>query len=81
MPGKMSTLKRIKPIGKIQWKAGKFYVYSELGEVYFEDLSKLNTEILQEYLNNLSQIYSENFNLIIINNGRFHKAIDLTRAR
>ena len=85
MPGKMSTLKGINPLRKIQWKGGKFYVYGvvnpELGEGYFEELSKLNTEIFQEFLNIFSQRYSENFNLIILDNGSFHKTIDLTRAR
>jgi len=85
MPGKMITLKGIKPIGKIQWKEGKFYVYGvvdpELGEGYFEKYFKLKTEIFKKFLNKFSQRYSENFNLIIMDNGSFHKEIDLTSAR
>ena len=79
MQGRMITLKGIKPVGKKQWKRGNFYVYGVVepstGEQYYQDFSQLNHNCFQEFLNGFAQKYSDYFNLIIMDNGSFHKAL------
>jgi len=79
MQGKMITLKGIKPVGKKQWKRGNFYVYGVVepstGEQYYQEFSQLNHNCFQEFLNGFAQKYSDYFNLIIMDNGSFHKAL------
>jgi len=81
MLGRMITLKGIKPLGKKQWKRGNFYVYGVVepatGEQYFQDLPKVNCNYFQEFLDGFAQKYPDSFNLIIMDNGSFHKALDL----
>jgi hypothetical protein len=84
MPGRMITLKGVKPLGKKQWKRGNFYIYGVVepatGEQYYQEFPRLNYNCFQELLKGFGQKYSENFNLIIMNNGRFHKALLLDWA-
>ncbi|MEG4275872.1 MULTISPECIES: IS630 family transposase, partial [unclassified Microcoleus] len=79
MQGRMITLKGVKPIGKKQWKRGNFYVYGVVepstGEQYYQEFSQLNHNYFQEFLNGFAQKYSDYFNLIIMDNGSFHKAL------
>lgn len=79
MQGRMITLKGIKPVGKKQWKRGNFYVYGVVepstGEQYYQEFAQLNHNCFQEFLNGFSQKYSDYFNLIIMDNGSFHKAL------
>ncbi len=79
MQGRMITLKGIKPVGKKQWKRGNFYVYGVVepstGEQYYQEFSQLNHNCFQEFLNGFAQKYSDYFNLIIMDNGSFHKAL------
>jgi transposase len=79
MQGRMITLKGIKPVGKKQWKRGNFYVYGVVepstGEQYYQEFSQLNHNCFQEFLNGFAEKYSDSFNLIIMDNGSFHKAL------
>jgi hypothetical protein len=79
MQGRMITLKGIKPVGKKQCKRGNFYVYGVVepstGEQYYQEFSQLNHNCFQEFLNGCAQKYSDYFNLIIMDNGSFHKAL------
>ena len=79
MQGRMITLKGVKPIGKKQWKRGNFYIYGVVepatGEQYYQEFSRLDYNCFQEFLNGFGQKYSESFNLIIMDNGSFHKAL------
>ena len=79
MQGRMITLKGIKPVGKKQWKRGNFYVYGVVepstGEQYYQEFSQLNHNCFQDFLNGFAQKYSDYFNLIIMDNGSFHKAL------
>ncbi|MEG4034891.1 IS630 family transposase [Microcoleus sp. w1-18aA5] len=79
MQGRMITLKGIKPVGQKQWKRGNFYVYGVVepstGEQYYQEFSQLNHNCFQEFLNGFAQKYSDYFNLIIMDNGSFHKAL------
>jgi transposase len=79
MQGRMITLKGIKPVGKKQCQRGNFYVYGVVepstGEQYYQEVSQLNHNCFQEFLNGFAQKYSDYFNLIILDNGNFHKAL------
>jgi len=75
----MITLKEIKPVGKKQWKRGNFYVYGVVepatGEQYYQEFARIDSNCFQEFLNGFGQKYSDYFNLIIMENGSFHKAL------
>ena len=79
MPGRMITLKGVKPLGKKEWKRGNFEVYGVVeparGEQYYQEFAQLNYNCFQEFLNGFGQKYSDYFNLIIRDNGSFHKAL------
>ena len=79
MQGRMITLKGVKPVGKKQWKRGNFYVYGVVepatGEQYYQELARIDSNCFQEFLNEFGQKYSDYFNLIIMDNGSFHKAL------
>jgi hypothetical protein len=61
----MITLKGVKPIGKKQWKRGKFYIYGVVepatGEQYYQEFSQLNYNCFQEFLKGLGQKYEREF--------------------
>jgi transposase len=75
----MITLKEIKPVGKKQWKRGNFYVYGVVepatGEQYYQEFARIDSNCFPEFLNGFGQKYSDYFNLIIMENGSFHKAL------
>jgi transposase len=79
MQGKMITLKGVKPIGKKEWKRGNFYVYGVVepatGEQYYQKNARVDSNCFQEFLNGFGQKYLDYFNLIIMDNGSFHKAL------
>ena len=79
MQGRMITLKGIKPVGKKQWKRGKFYIYGVVepstGEQYYQEFPRVNHNCFQEFLKGFAQKYSDYFNLVIMDNGSFHKAL------
>jgi transposase len=81
MQGRMITLKGVKPLGKKSWKRGNFYVYGmvepQSGEEYCQEFAQINHHCFQEFLNGFAEKYPDSFNLIIMDNGSFHKALDL----
>jgi putative transposase len=72
------TAKGIKPVGRIQHKFESFYVYGAVepttGESFFLELPWLNTENFQVFLDEFSSMYREALNVLVLDNGRFHKA-------
>jgi transposase len=79
MPCRIITLKGVKPIGKKEWKRGNFYVYGVVepatGEQYYQKNARVDSNCFQEFLNGFGQRYLDYFNLIIMDNGSFHKAL------
>ena len=61
-----------------------FYIYGVVepatGEQYYQEFSRLDYNCFQEFLNGFGQKHSESFNLIIMDNGSFHKALLLDWA-
>ena len=80
---KMIKLNGVKPHGKKEWKRGNFYVYGVVepatGEQYYQEFAQLNYNCFQEFLNWFGQKYSDYFNLIVMDNGSFQKALLLDR--
>lgn len=72
------TGKGVKPVGTIQHKFESFYLYGAVepttGESFFLELPWLNAENFQVFLNEFSSIYRETLNILVLDNGRFHKA-------
>ncbi|MDZ4870834.1 MAG: IS630 family transposase ISMae27 [Chroococcidiopsis cubana SAG 39.79] len=71
----------IKPIGIGQWKRENYYVYGVVepttGCRFFYEFSHLDTTCLQAFLDLFSQTYAQDFHILQLDNGSFHKAIDL----
>lgn len=70
------TSRGVKPIGSLQFRREKYYVYGvvepESGENFFRELSHLDTECFQEFLNDFSRAYPEDLHIIQLDNGSFH---------
>lgn len=70
------TSRGVKPIGNFQFRREKYYVYGVVepgsGENFFCELSHLDTECFQEFLNEFSRAYSEDLHIIQLDNGSFH---------
>jgi hypothetical protein len=65
MPGRMITLKGVKPLGKKQWKRGNYYIYGVVepatGEQYYLEFSRLNYNCFQEFFKEFGQKYEREF--------------------
>ncbi|SRR5579883_2201835 len=76
--GRKITALGIKPIGIEQWKYSATYLYGiiepQTGEYFFWEFSHLNTDCFQVFLNLIAEKYREDFLIIQLDNGAFHKA-------
>lgn len=72
------TARGIKPLLPYQHQFKNFYLfgrYSPLnGDHYTLELPYCNTDYFQEYLNGFSAYRQEEFKILILDNGAFHKA-------
>ncbi|RUQ33486.1 MAG: IS630 family transposase [Candidatus Competibacteraceae bacterium] len=75
------TLKKVKPIVKVQWSFEAFYLYGIVepltGELMIENYDRVNTENFQQFLNDFSQKYPKDFHVVQTDNARFHCSNDL----
>ena len=75
------TLTGIKPVGPVQYQFENFYVYGAVepttGDSYFLELPHLNTANFQIFLNELAHQYQDTLNLLLMDNGSYHKAKSL----
>ena len=75
------TIKGVKPLIPYQHKFNNFYLfgaYSPLTGTHFTlELPKCNTECFQVYLDEFSKEKPDEFKIIILDNGAFHKAAEL----
>ncbi|WP_317112445.1 IS630 family transposase [Chroococcidiopsis sp. SAG 2025] len=71
----------VKPIGIGQWRRENYYVYGVVepttGCRFFYEFSHLDTTCFQAFLDLFSQTYAKDFHILQLDNGSFHKAIDL----
>jgi transposase len=70
------TSRGVKPVGSLQFRREKYYVYGVVeplsGENFFRELSHLDSECFQEFLNDFAKSYSEDIHIIQLDNGSFH---------
>ncbi len=79
--GKGLTAKGIKPICKFQQVFQSLYLfgaYSPFTGDHFElELPHCNTDNFQVYLDEFSKTKADEFKVILLDNGAFHKSVDL----
>ena len=72
------TLPGIKPVAEIDYSFTSIYLYGAVeplsGEHFFLEFPQLNTDCFQIFINQFSATFSENLNVIVLDNGRFHQA-------
>jgi transposase len=75
------TLQSVKPIVKVQWPFKAFYLYGVVepssGACMIQAYDRLNTENFQQFLNDFSAQYPNDFHMLQTDNARFHCANDL----
>ncbi|PSB07079.1 hypothetical protein C7B62_20960 [Pleurocapsa sp. CCALA 161] len=81
LTGKIITLRGVKPQGIVGWSRDNFYLYGVVeplsGESFFGEFSHLDHFCFQQFLNLFSQAIGFRLNLIQMDNGSFHKSLDL----
>ena len=72
------TLKGVKPIQPIQHVFENYYLYGAVepssGAAFFLEMPFLDSQCYQIYLNEFSRWASDSFNIMVLDNGSFHKA-------
>ncbi len=65
-----------KPIGKVSWKFKAYYlcgaVAPQTEESFWLEFSHLDSMCFQLFLDPLAEKYSDNLNVVQLDNGRFH---------
>jgi transposase len=68
----------IQPIAPVAHTFDNFYLYGAVepttGTSFFLELPGLNTALFQLWLDHFAQAFPESFNLLVLDNGAFHKA-------
>ncbi|MEH1903236.1 MAG: transposase [Nostoc sp.] len=81
LTGRTITLKGVKPLGLVGWQRKNFYLYGVVepatGDSFFWEFSHLDGICFQDFLDLFSKIYPDSLNLIQMDNGSFHKSLDL----
>ena len=72
------TAKGVKPIQKVQFQFHNYYLYGAVdpltGESFFLELPYLDGECFQEFLNELSAFYRDDFMIMLTDNATAHTA-------
>lgn len=72
------TLRGVKPRGKVQHKFESYYLYGAVeplsGRSFFLELHYLNSDNFQVFLNEFFKGYESGLNIMVLDNGSFHKA-------
>ena len=75
------TLKKVKAVVKTQWQFKACYLYGVVepltGELMIQDYDRVNTENYQQFLDDFSQKYPNDFHVIQTDNATFHRSDDL----
>jgi transposase len=82
MPGRLLTLKGVKPKGKVQWDFQALWLYGLVepltGESFFYEFCHLDTVCFEKFLELFAQAYPEDIHIIQLDNGGCHQALDLS---
>jgi transposase len=72
------TLKGVKPIQQVHLMFENYYIYGAVepttGDSFFLELPHLNSDWFQIFLDEFSMNYKDDFLLMLLDNGLFHKA-------
>jgi len=72
------TLKGVKPIQQVHLKYENYYIYGAVepttGDSFFLELPHLNSDCFQIFLDEFSMNYKDDFLVLLLDNGLFHKA-------
>lgn len=78
IPRRRITLAGVKPVGKFQYTSDSYYLYRAIepltGESFILEMPYLNSECFQIYLEEFSKNYPDSRNILVLDNGKFHKA-------
>jgi hypothetical protein len=81
LTGRTITLKGVKPEGIVGWQRKNFYLYGLVepatGDSFFWEFSYLDSTCFQDFLDLFSKAYPDVLNLVQMDNGSFHKSLDL----
>lgn len=79
--GRTMELKGVKPTGIVGWPRKNFYldgiIEPATGDSFFWEFSHLDATCCQDFLNLFSTAYPDSLNLIQMDNGSFHKSLNL----
>lgn len=72
------TLSGIKPVAEIDYSFTAMYLYGAVdpvkGDHFFLEFPHLNAACFQIFSNQFSATFSQSLNVIVLDNGRFHRA-------
>jgi transposase len=81
VPRRMLTIKGIKPLMPYQHKFKNFYLFGAFSPItgthFTLELPKCNSDCFQLYLDEFSQQNPDEFKIVFLDNGAFHKAKEL----
>ena len=81
VPRRILTIKGVKPLIPYQHKFKNFYLFGAFSPItgthFTLELPKCNSDCFQLYLNEFSQQEPDEFKILFLDNGAFHKAKDL----
>jgi transposase len=81
VPRRILTIKGIKPLMSYQHKFKNFYLFGAFSPItgthFTLELPKCNSDCFQLYLDEFSQQHPEEFKIVFLDNGAFHKAKEL----
>ena len=76
------TLSSVKPIQQQRPAYQSYYLYGavepETGERFLLERDALDSDGFQDFLDGFANRFSESLNVLVLDNGRFHKAKDLS---
>lgn len=76
------TLPGVKPIQKAKPGYEYFYLYGavepETGQQFFAEYDRLNSGCFQRFLDQFAEAFPRSHNVMVLDNGRFHKAKKLS---
>jgi transposase len=76
------TLPGVKPIQEAKPGYEYFYLYGavepETGQRFFTEHERLNSDCFQVFLNRFAEAFPQSHNVLVLDNGQFHKAKKLS---
>ena len=74
--GRIITACGVKPMGQWQWLFKAFWLYGAVepitGASFFLQISHVDSDCYQQFLNEFSQQFPDSLNILQVDNGRFH---------